>query len=321
MTEATAHNHTSIHARVASRQSKTGWQGADLRVERVDAASPVSLMAALLMVSQLLLKNVNECVWRIHRISWFLFDWKRFVLQRGQLKVGGMGGQGKDWVLKPQGRGPAAHGACCPWPHPAPALSWAQTLGLAQQWADETPLSDLRGHRGSCQLPSLSGSSRVQPGPHLQEDPGPSCLKQEQARPHPPCLAQSCGQAPELWAGFPQDARPSVPVSKASSAVRPLHLGSRGIRTPLEAWLPKALGLVGPDCRAWPAGCSLRSSSCLGRKPPRAPQLEETPEIGKHWRRKWQPTPVFLPGESQGRGSLVGGYLWGRTEPDMTKAT
>jgi len=25
-----------------------------------------------------------------------------------------------------------------------------------------------------------------------------------------------------------------------------------------------------------------------------------------HWRRKWQPTPVFLPGESQGRGSLCG---------------
>ena len=31
-----------------------------------------------------------------------------------------------------------------------------------------------------------------------------------------------------------------------------------------------------------------------------------------HWRRKWQPTPVFLPGESQGRGSLVGCRLWGR---------
>ena len=28
-----------------------------------------------------------------------------------------------------------------------------------------------------------------------------------------------------------------------------------------------------------------------------------------HWRRKWQPTPVFLPGESQGRGSLVGGHV------------
>ena len=31
-----------------------------------------------------------------------------------------------------------------------------------------------------------------------------------------------------------------------------------------------------------------------------------------HSRRKWQPTPVFLPGESQGRGSLVGWRLWGR---------
>ena len=40
-----------------------------------------------------------------------------------------------------------------------------------------------------------------------------------------------------------------------------------------------------------------------------------------HWRRKWQPTPVFLPGESQGRGSLVGCCLRGRTESDMTEAT
>ena len=40
-----------------------------------------------------------------------------------------------------------------------------------------------------------------------------------------------------------------------------------------------------------------------------------------HWRRQWQPTPVFLPGESQGRGSLVGCRLWGRTESDTTDAT
>ena len=40
-----------------------------------------------------------------------------------------------------------------------------------------------------------------------------------------------------------------------------------------------------------------------------------------HWRRKWQPTPVFLPGESQGQGSLVGCRLWGRTELDTTEAT
>ena len=36
--------------------------------------------------------------------------------------------------------------------------------------------------------------------------------------------------------------------------------------------------------------------------------------IFMHWRRKWQPTPVFLPGESQGRRSLVGCRLWGLTE-------
>ena len=40
-----------------------------------------------------------------------------------------------------------------------------------------------------------------------------------------------------------------------------------------------------------------------------------------HWRRKWHPTPVFLPGESQGRGSLEGCRLWGRTESDTTEAT
>ena len=40
-----------------------------------------------------------------------------------------------------------------------------------------------------------------------------------------------------------------------------------------------------------------------------------------HWRRKWQPTPVFLPGESQGQESLVGWRLWGHTESDTTEVT
>ena len=35
----------------------------------------------------------------------------------------------------------------------------------------------------------------------------------------------------------------------------------------------------------------------------------------------WQPTPVFMPGESQGRGSLVGCRLWGHTELDTTEVT
>ena len=39
---------------------------------------------------------------------------------------------------------------------------------------------------------------------------------------------------------------------------------------------------------------------------------------GMHWRRQRQPTPVFLPGESQGWGSLVGCRLWGHKESDTT---
>ena len=40
-----------------------------------------------------------------------------------------------------------------------------------------------------------------------------------------------------------------------------------------------------------------------------------------HWRRKWQPTPVFLPGESQQRGAWWAARLWGHTELDTTEAT
>ena len=40
-----------------------------------------------------------------------------------------------------------------------------------------------------------------------------------------------------------------------------------------------------------------------------------------HWRGKLQPTPVFLPGESQGQGSLVSCHLWDHTESDTTEAT
>ena len=43
--------------------------------------------------------------------------------------------------------------------------------------------------------------------------------------------------------------------------------------------------------------------------------------IFMNWRRKWQPTPLFLPGESQGWWSLVGCRQWGRTESDTTEAT
>ena len=40
-----------------------------------------------------------------------------------------------------------------------------------------------------------------------------------------------------------------------------------------------------------------------------------------HWRRRWQPTLVFLPGKSQGMWNLMGCSLWGRTESDTTEVT
>jgi len=38
-----------------------------------------------------------------------------------------------------------------------------------------------------------------------------------------------------------------------------------------------------------------------------------------YWRRKWQPTPVFLHGKFHGQRSLVGYSPWGRKESDMTE--
>ena len=63
----------------------------------------------------------------------------------------------------------------------------------------------------------------------------------------------------------------------------------------------------------------VQSTGSLGVRHDRATSLSLFTFM--HWRRKWQPTPVFLPGESQGRGSLVGCHLWGRTEPDTTEVT
>ena len=55
----------------------------------------------------------------------------------------------------------------------------------------------------------------------------------------------------------------------------------------------------------------------------RLPTMQKTgfdPWVGKiPWRRKWQPTPVFLPGKFHGQRSLVGYSPWGRKESDMTE--
>ena len=44
-------------------------------------------------------------------------------------------------------------------------------------------------------------------------------------------------------------------------------------------------------------------------------------QCGMAWRREWQPTPVFLSGESLGQRSLVGYSPWGHKEWDTTEAT
>ena len=45
------------------------------------------------------------------------------------------------------------------------------------------------------------------------------------------------------------------------------------------------------------------------------------PGSGRPWRRAWQPTPVFLPGESHGQRSLAGYCLWDHKELDTTEVT
>ena len=67
-----------------------------------------------------------------------------------------------------------------------------------------------------------------------------------------------------------------------------------------------------PD--SFPGGSDCKES-CLqwGR-----PRLD--PWVGKiPWRLAWQPTPVFLPGESDGQSSLAGYTLQGRKESDSTE--
>ena len=67
----------------------------------------------------------------------------------------------------------------------------------------------------------------------------------------------------------------------------------------------------------FPGGSAVKNPPSNAGDTGSIPGSERSPGEGG----KWQPTPVFLPGESQGRRSLVGCRLWGRTELDTTEAT
>ena len=69
--------------------------------------------------------------------------------------------------------------------------------------------------------------------------------------------------------------------------------------------------------QGFPGGDSGKEATCQQR---RSKRLGFDPWVGKiPWRRKWQSTPVFLPGESHGQKSLVGCSPWGGKELDMTE--
>ena len=64
----------------------------------------------------------------------------------------------------------------------------------------------------------------------------------------------------------------------------------------------------------FPGGSEVKASAC------NAGDLGLIPGLGRFpWRRKWHPTPVFLPGESHGQRSLVGYSPRGRKESDTTE--
>ena len=69
----------------------------------------------------------------------------------------------------------------------------------------------------------------------------------------------------------------------------------------------------------FPGGISGKEPSCQYR---RCKRRGFGPWVGKiPWRRAWQPTLVFLPGESHGQGSLAGYSPWGHEESYTTEAT
>ena len=69
-----------------------------------------------------------------------------------------------------------------------------------------------------------------------------------------------------------------------------------------------------PVFRGLPRWLSGKESTCQCRRRRFNPWVRKIP-----WRRKWQPTPVFLPGKSHGQSSLAGYSPRGHKESDMTQ--
>ena len=86
-----------------------------------------------------------------------------------------------------------------------------------------------------------------------------------------------------------------------------------------ESDMTEQLTTMATKARGFPGGASDKVPAYQHRRHKR---LGFHPWVRKIvWRRAWQPTPVFLPGESHGQRSLVGYSPWGHKESNMTKAT
>ena len=156
---------------------------------------------------------------------------------------------------------------------------------------------------------------------------------------HPFPLPSAC---PFIACGPSSDKGTKPHTYRNGSLEDPVFLGLR------QLFINQTLGQVGKTIR-WtslaqlqstsPAGCSSNTVSSwqLGSAIPASsvfpmaqrvknpPAMQETQEtqvqfLGQEdpWRRKWQPTPVFLPGESHGERSLAGYSPWGHNESDTT---
>ena len=105
----------------------------------------------------------------------------------------------------------------------------------------------------------------------------------------------------------------SVPAWRIPGMGEPGGLPSMGLCRVRHNWRNLAEALEGK-----PAGAHNKESTCRCRTHKR---LRFKPWVGIPWRRAWQPTPVFLPGESNGQRSLVDYSPQGRKESNTTETT
>ena len=91
------------------------------------------------------------------------------------------------------------------------------------------------------------------------------------------------------------------------------HLSSH-IERWSQCWGDRVHFIQGGMCYKLPRWLMGKESACRWRRCRFDPWVGKTP-----WRRKCQPTPVFLPGESHGQRSLAGYSPWGCTKSYMTR--